>query len=169
MKGRENLHWKAVAVLLLPAIFLGGLALSLREKPAAVLSLSSGPTKLTVSEIKFHRLPDSRGEQRVSMTIYVSYVGAEPKWWQAGVSASWLQNERFVNQQGREYAIYTSGGGPRAFDAKRQSHVLEYTCSVPAGHDITKPGTFQGTAVFANQLVPLKALGIARFAVPVRL
>ena len=154
-----------IALLLVPAIFLVGAGVFLRGR-------SSTPTesKLSVGDIKFRRLPNHGAKSgRVGITVFIRYEGREPKWWQKGVRAQWLQNMRFVNQKGKDYSLYSFGGGPRAYDLARQSHVLEYTCMIPDGYNITKPGHFKGTAVFADQLVPLKPLGVARFSVPVQL
>jgi hypothetical protein len=154
-----------IAFLLVPVIFLVGAGIFLRGR-------SSTPTesKLSVSDIKFRRLPNRGAKSgRVGITVFVRYEGQEPKWWQKGVRDQRLQNMRFVNQKGKEYSLYSFGGGPGAYDAAQQSHVLEYTCTVPDGYDITKPGHFKGTAVFADQLIPLKPLGVARFSVPVQL
>lgn len=156
-----------IALLLVPVIFLVGVGIFLRGR-------SSTPTerKLSVSDIKFRRLPNRGAKSgRVGITVFVRYEGQEPKWWQKGVRAQWLQNMRFVNQKGKEYSLYSFGGGQGAYDVTRQSHVLEYTCTIPDGYNnnISKPGYFKGTAVFANQLVPLKPLGVARFSVPVQL
>jgi hypothetical protein len=154
-----------IALLFVPVIFLVGASVFLRGR-----SSKSTESKLSVSEIKLRRLPD-RGAKfgRVGITVFVRYEGQEPKWWQKGVRTGWVQNMRFVNQKGKEYSLYHFGGGSLGYDSARQSQVLTYTCSVPDEYDITKPGHFRGTAVFADQLVPVKPLGIARFSVPAQL
>ena len=161
----RKIKTKEIALLLLPAIFLAGVGIFLSRS-----SNTSTESKLSVSDVKFRRLPNRGAKSgQVGITVFIGYEGQEPKWWQKGVSAQWLQNMRFVNQKGKEYSLYSYGGGPGVYDVTRRSHVLEYSCTVPDGYDIAKPSYFKSTAVFADQLVPLKPLGVTRFSVPMQL
>jgi hypothetical protein len=166
--GKHQIKLSTAALLLLPVMLLAGLAISLRGKPGAVITMPYGTFNLVVSEVKFKEVPPQQGEQRIEITVYVTYEGTEPKWWTKDGNSKWLQSMRFVNHKGKKYPLYSFGGGPAPYNEAQQSHVLQYTCSVPNGYDITKSGYFKGTVMIANQMVPLKPLGIARFSVPVR-
>jgi hypothetical protein len=96
---KRKIKTSEVVLLLLPAIFLAGAGVFLRSR-------SNTPTesKLSVNNINFRRLPN-RGAKfgRVGITVFVTYEGQEPKWWQKGVRAQWLQlqNMRFVTRRER--------------------------------------------------------------------
>ncbi len=156
---------REIALLLLPVVALGGAGFWLRGRDDVPAF------QLKIIEVKVRPLPQRGGlEKRVGVVVSVGCDGQQPSWWRQGVGAAWIQNQRFVGKTGQEFPIGSFGsGGGFPFDTARKTRSLEFTCAVPAGYDVSKPGYLKGTVVCADQLVPLKPLGVARFSVPVQL
>jgi hypothetical protein len=172
MNKNHRVKFFAASLILSSALLVISAGCSRQGSNAAVTPTSSGPFKMIADEIKFKKLPPQQGEPRVQLTVYVRHEGAEPTWWKQKdewTPSEWIQNMRFVDQKGKEYSLYSFGGGTAPYDESKQAHVLQYTCVVPNGYDITKPGHFKGSVVIARELSPLKPLAVARFSVPVRL
>lgn len=172
MNKNRRIKFCGVALLLPCALLTVTGGCSRQGTNAAVVATPSHAFKMIADEIEFKKLPSQQGEPRVQITVYVRHEGPEPEWWKqndAWAPSEWLQNMRFVDQSGKEYGLYTFGGGAAAYDETKQNRVLQYTGVVPNGYDITQPGNFKGSVVIARQLSPLKPVAVARFSVPVHL
>jgi hypothetical protein len=156
---------REVALLLLPVAVLVAVGAVLRGRPSPVAT-----PELKVSDIRFRRLPGSGSEQsgQIGMKVYVRYSGNGLK----GLPDRGfviLQNMRFVSGRGKELPLNSFGGGPIYSDEGPQTYALDYTGSIPKGHDITKPGYFKGTAVLSTNARPPKRIDTAPFSWPVQL
>lgn len=151
------------ALLLLPVLFLLGLAVTLKR--------GKRPTErfvLFVEDVAYQQMPVSQsGTETLKVTVLIGQRGTAPAWWGRKTSVR-LQNVRFVTPRGRQltHKLKSHSGG--FYDATQNQYAAGGYFQLPQ-KSIAAGSTFSATVVFPDPDNQLRYIDSVRVSVPIGL
>ena len=151
------------ALLLLPVLFLVGLAVTLKRDKRP-----EEPFSLSIEEVSYQKMPSSSSAtETLKVTVLIGQRGPAPVWWGRKTFVR-LQNVQFLTPRGRRLPgkLKSLSGG--FYDASRNQYAAGGYFRFPQ-NSIATGSTFSATVVCPDPDKPLRYIDSVRLSVPIRL